>query len=353
MRLTKSLGAVGRFLVLLRENTFSDRSHFIWRKATIHMVLKGCPQPGNSVVFGGLILDEKLKSVSVTTSANLKSASLKISKNIGIDVPQENGNHSLSTNIALHSSVAFDLETVNTISTSPKTSVTSTLPTVSIPSALSAVDTELSLSFPTQSNAAPMPVISHAEVPNCSYVGIPYDKSLGQWVPQDKKDEMILELSPRVREVQNQLQEWTEWANQKVMQVARRLSKDKAEIKTLRQEKEEVERLKKEKLTLEENTMKKLSEMENALSKAGGQVGQVLKLEVENAALRQEMEAAKLRAAESAASCHEASKREKKTLVKFQSWEKQKTLLFQEELVAEKQKVTQLLQEHKQAAAGT
>ncbi|GFZ14066.1 RING/U-box superfamily protein [Actinidia rufa] len=227
---------------------------------------KGSSRAGKLSSFGSLILDEKLKSVSVTTSANLKSASLKISKNI-------------------------------------------------------AVDTELSLSLPTQSNAAPMPVISHAEVPNCSYVGIPYDKSLGQWVPQDKKDEMILKLVPRVRELQNQLQEWTEWANQKVMQVARRLSKDKAEIKTLRQEKEEVDQA-------------------NA---------SVLKLEVENAALRQEMEATKLRAAESAASCHEASKREKKTLVKFQSWEKQKTLLFQKELVAEKRKVTQLLQEQKQA----
>ena len=185
-----------------------------------------------------------------------------------------------------------------------------------------------------------------------SYVGIPYDKYLGQWVLRDQKDEMILKLAPRVRELQIQLQEWTEWANQKVMQAARRLSKDKAEIKTLRQEKEEVERLKKEKLTLEENTMKKLSEMENALSKTGGQVDRanasVRKLEVENAALRQEMEAAKLRAAESAASYHEASKREKKTLVKFQSWEKQKTL-FQEELVAEKRKLAQLLQEQEQA----
>ncbi|KAK9933602.1 hypothetical protein M0R45_020792 [Rubus argutus] len=50
------------------------------------------------------------------------------------------------------------------------------------------------------------------------------------------------------------------------------------------------------------------------------------------------MEAAKLRAAESAASCQEVSKREKKTLMKFQSWEKQKTL-FNEELVTEKRKL--------------
>ncbi|KAH0992401.1 hypothetical protein GBA52_003884 [Prunus armeniaca] len=42
------------------------------------------------------------------------------------------------------------------------------------------------------------------------------------------------------------------------------------------------------------------------------------------------MEAAKVRAAESAASCQEVSKREKKTLMKIQSWEKQKVLLNEE-----------------------
>jgi chromosome segregation ATPase len=98
--------------------------------------------------------------------------------------------------------------------------------------------------------------------------------------------------------------------------------------------------------------MKKLSEMENALCKASGQVERansaVQRLQVENAGLRKEMEAAKLRAAESAASCQEVSKREKKTLMKFQSWEKQKSF-FQEELMTEIRKVTQLLQELEQA----
>lgn len=92
--------------------------------------------------------------------------------------------------------------------------------------------------------------------------------------------------------------------------------------------------------------------MENALGKASGQVeranGTVRRLEAENAKLRLEMEVAKLHAAESAAGCQEASKKEKKTLMKFQSWEKQKAL-FQEELVAEKRKLAQLLLEQEQA----
>nr|POE53819.1 putative e3 ubiquitin-protein ligase [Quercus suber] len=345
----------------------TTKREYILRQKSLHVEKhyrtygsKGSSRGGKLSAFGGLILDKKLKSVSESAAVNLKSASLKINKPVVVDMPQVNGNHSLSVNSGLPSSAASNLESINTISALSKTNTSTTvaavnsppaLPAPSTPPSLSAADTELSLSLPTKSNSALVPSSCNAEPSNCSFAGIPYDKSLGQWVPRDKKDELILKLVPRVRDLQNQLQEWTEWANQKVMQAARRLSKEKAELKTLRQEKEEVERLKKEKQTLEENTMKKLSEMENALCKASGQVERansaVRRLEVENAQLRQEMEAAKLRAAESAASCEEVSKREKKTLMKFQSWEKQKTL-FQEELSTEKRKVTQLLQELEQ-----
>ncbi|CAN1284095.1 Putative E3 ubiquitin-protein ligase RF298 [Linum perenne] len=230
----------------------------------------------------------------------------------------------------------------------PPAKASPALPPVSAAPALSMADTELSLSLPTKSNPSLVPASSVSQATVYSFAGMPSDKPMMPWFPRDKKDEMIVKLLPRVRKLKNQLQEWTEWANQKVMQAARRLGKDKAELKLLRQEKEEVERLKKEKLSLEENTMKKLTEMENALAKAGGQVERanaaVRRLEVENAALRKETEAAKLRADESAASCEEVSKREKNTLMKVQSWEKQKGLL-QEELVIEKRKASQLLQD--------
>ena len=313
---------------------------------------KGSSRAAKLSGLGSYMLDKKLKSVSDSTGVNLKNASLKISKAMGVDLPQDNGNHNLSPNSGVSSHGAFNLETVNTICSIPKTNIPSTLPPVNTPPTVSGADTELSLSLTTKSNSAPMPLSCNAETSHSSYSGIPYDKSLGQWVPQDKKDEMILKLVPRVRELQNQLQEWTEWANQKVMQAARRLSKDKAELKTLRQEKEEVERLNKEKQTLEENTKKKLSEMESALRKASEQVERanaaVRRLEVENSSLRQEMEAAKLEAAESDASCQEVAKREKKTLMKFQAWEKQKTF-FHEELAAEKRRLAQLRQELEQA----
>ncbi|KAF5736899.1 putative E3 ubiquitin-protein ligase [Tripterygium wilfordii] len=349
-------------------HSVSSKREYILRQKSLHLEKsyrtygsKGSSRAGKLSGLGGLILDKKLKSVSESTAVHIKNASLKISKAMGVDVPQDSQkSQGLPNNPGSSSPRSFNSETGDAISALPKTIVPATLPPVnaaalpalSSPPALSTADTELSLSLPAKSNSAPIPVNCNPGIPNSFYAGMPYDKSVGQWVPRDKKDEMILKLALRVRELQNQLQEWTEWANEKVMQAARRLSKDKAELKTLRQEKEEVERLKKEKQSLEENTMKKLAEMENALFKASGQVEKantaVRRLEVENAGLRQEMEAAKLSAAKSAASCQEVSKREKKTLMNCQSWEKQKTL-FQEELVTEKRKVAQLLQELEQA----
>ncbi|KAK6930072.1 hypothetical protein RJ641_004166 [Dillenia turbinata] len=335
----KLSGCSRREYILRQKSLHVDKSYRIYGS-------KGVSRSAKTGGFGSLILDKKLKAVSDSGGISLKNASFKVSKPLGVDIPSDNANHNHVPKGGLPSSGVFSPENVTPLS---KTSVTLALPAVNNPPTLSTADTVLSLSLPLKNSSSPMPLSVNCNTETaCSHVGIPYDKCLGQWIPQDKKDEMILKLVPRVRELQNQLQEWTEWANQKVMQAARRLTKDKGELKTLRQEKEEVERLKKEKQTLEENTMKKLSEMENALCKASGQVERanaaVRRLEVENAALRQDMEAAKLRAAESAASCQEVSKREKKTLVKFQSWEKQKGLI-QEELAIEKRKVAQLLQE--------
>ncbi|KAL8515446.1 hypothetical protein ACS0TY_014224 [Phlomoides rotata] len=314
---------------------------------------KGTSRTGKLSSFSGLVLDKKLKGVADSVGVNAKNAPFKINKAVGFDVPPENVNN-LSTTTAFTSAPTFGLETADQSSLLPKSSISSALPVVPVNTSpsLPVADTELSLSFPAKNIPNPIPISYNTDAANCSYLGSSNDKPLGQWAPQDRKEEMIMKLVPRVREMQNQLQEWTEWANQKVMQAARRLGKDKAELKTLRQEKDEVERLKKEKQTLEENTMKKLSEMENALYKASGQVeranGAVRRLEVENSVLRREMEAAKLHATESAASCQEVSKREKKTLMKFQSWEKQKTI-FQEELSAEKSKFAQMQQKLHQA----
>ncbi|CAN4112828.1 unnamed protein product [Withania somnifera] len=300
--------------------------------------------------FSGLVLDNKLKSMADSTGMNRKNTSLKVNK-ISVAGSQNNIHHSISTNNGFSPTSVFGSDNGNGPVPLPNANIPSSSPQVNTSPALPAAGTELSLSFPP-SNMTPMPLSYNAGGGVCAFNMSPNEKIFAQWVPQDKKDQMILKLVPRVRELQSQLQEWTEWANQKVMQAARRLSKDKAELKTLRQEKEEVERLKKEKQSLEENTMKKLAEMENALFKASGQVeranASVCRLEIENAVLRREMEAAKLRAAELAVSCQEVSKREKKTLMKFHSWEKQKAIL-QDELLAERKKLVELQQQLEQA----
>ncbi len=49
-----------------------------------------------------------------------------------------------------------------------------------------------------------------------------------------ENEETILSLKIRVKELETKLQDRTEWAQQKVMQAARRLRKDLAELKALR-----------------------------------------------------------------------------------------------------------------------
>lgn len=180
------------------------------------------------------------------------------------------------------------------------------------------------------------------------------DKILG-WTRVDgeqRKTEMLLQLVDRIKYLESQLQEWSEWAQQKVMQAARRLRKDSVELKALRLERDEYARLKKEKQTLEESTMKKLSEMENALRKALSQVERANTtargLKQQNAEARAEMEAAKLTAAEYVSVCQEVAKRENKSVKKAQAWEKQKMKL-QDELAEEKRKLASLLKQLSQA----
>ncbi|KAM7277796.1 hypothetical protein ACFE04_004930 [Oxalis oulophora] len=287
-------------------------------------------------VKGGFLLEKKLKPV--TDSTALKHASAGLSKAMGLDIPQKKGSHKLSNN--------------------PEASSLPNKPSILPPVGTADTEPSLSLKLPTDCNAESSNS-SQSRIPDDKplSVWVPGDKKddnkpLNMWVPRDEKDEVILKLVPRMRELQNQLQEWTEWVNKKVMQAARRLGKDKAELKALRQEKEEVEQLKKEKQSLEENTVKKLSDMVNALRKASVQVERanaaVRRLDVENKALRYNMEAAKVRAADSAENFQEVMNREKNTLMEVQSWEKQK-ILCEEELATEKGRVAKLLQELEQA----
>ncbi|XP_061361443.1 MND1-interacting protein 1 [Gastrolobium bilobum] len=161
-------------------------------------------------------------------------------------------------------------------------------------------------------------------------------------VAEDQKDEVIVNLFHQIKDLEKQVKERKDWAHQKAMQAARKLSSDLTELKMLRMEREETQKLKKGKQALEDTTMKRLSEMENALRKASGQVDRanaaVRRLETENAEIKAEMEASKLSASESVTACLEVAKREKKCLKKLLAWEKQKAKL-QQEISDEKEKI--------------
>ncbi|OIV94663.1 hypothetical protein TanjilG_25887 [Lupinus angustifolius] len=168
------------------------------------------------------------------------------------------------------------------------------------------------------------------------------------FVAEDKKGEVIVNLFRQIKDLEKQVKDRKEWAHQKAMQAARKLSGDLTELKILRMEREETQRLKKGKQTLEGTTMKRLSEMENNLKKASGQVdhanASVRKLEIENAEIKAEMEASKLSASESVMACLQIAKREKNYLKKLLACEKQKAKL-QQEISDGKQKILEIQEE--------
>jgi hypothetical protein len=175
-----------------------------------------------------------------------------------------------------------------------------------------------------------------------------------KYVAGDQKDEMILSLIHQMKDLERQVKDRKEWAHQKAMQAARKLSADLTELKMLRMEREEIQQLKLGKPSNEDPTMKRLSEMEIALRKASGQVDRanaaVRRLENENAEIKADLEASKLSASESVRTCLEIAKREKKCLKRLLVWEKQKGKL-QEEIANEKRKILELGQQKRQVEA--
>ncbi|KAL1354501.1 hypothetical protein HN51_068305 [Arachis hypogaea] len=167
---------------------------------------------------------------------------------------------------------------------------------------------------------------------------------------EDQKDEVLLALFNQVKDLEKELKVRKDWAHERAVQAATKLSNDMAELKMLRMEsqREEAQKLKKGKQALDDATMKKLLEMEEALRKTSGEVDQanstVKKLETENAEIRAELEASKLSASESVKNCTQVEKREKKCLKRLLAWEKQIAKL-QQEISDEKQKIVEIEKE--------
>ncbi|KAG4386436.1 hypothetical protein GLYMA_11G042600v4 [Glycine max] len=172
-----------------------------------------------------------------------------------------------------------------------------------------------------------------------------------EFVPEDDKEEVIVTLVNQIKDLEKQVKERKDWAHEKAIQAAKKLSSDLIELKKFKMEREENKKLPKETGAAEEldnPTMMRLSEMENALRKTSGQMDQataaVRKLEAEKAEIKAELEASKLSASESVTSCLQVAKREKKCLKKLLTWEKQKVKIHQD-ISDEKQKILEIQEE--------
>lgn len=152
--------------------------------------------------------------------------------------------------------------------------------------------------------------------------------------PLNPKNEIVTSLVNNIKEMKKQVKEREEWAQEKVVQAAKKLSDDLSELGRLRLEREPEKKLVKGQADLEEETMTRLMELEDALRKAGCQAdlakAAIKKLEVENAVIRAEVEAFKLRASESNKMCLEVVRREKKYLKKILALEKQNKKYLEE-----------------------
>ncbi|CAM8924380.1 unnamed protein product [Rhodiola kirilowii] len=307
----------------------------------LHHVDKGCRTHGYSKSFFkqgkffGLTTDKKTRS---SGEFNPKNASMKISKAVAVKYLEGSTKRNCTT-------VKGNANPTSALCSS---CVASSLPVTSSTSNSTISEATCSDSSYIKKEASQTSCVCPADITNCNHEGVIED-SKGQSTNPDYKAEMIFLLISRSYKLKDQLEQWTEWANSRVLQATRKLTRHKDELNVLRHEKKNPERLKQ---SIEENTKKKLAEIENALSKANGQVEYanctLRELEVKNSALKREMEVAKLQSVESAANCQEISERERKALSSVKSWEKQKNSL-QEELNSEKQKYAHTHKEFLQA----
>ncbi|XP_055811847.1 putative E3 ubiquitin-protein ligase RF4 isoform X2 [Solanum dulcamara] len=149
-----------------------------------------------------------------------------------------------------------------------------------------------------------------------------------------------------------ELQGWSDWANEKVMQATRRLSKDQPELKILRQVKEDAEKVRQEMQMLEENTMEKIVEMEQELVNSNSMIettnSRLNTLERDNVELKKERHALMLSTGEYAMDVNNALAKEQEAVKKCQAADVEKRS-FEEDLSTIKQEKAALHQQQEKA----
>ncbi|PIM98722.1 putative E3 ubiquitin ligase [Handroanthus impetiginosus] len=160
----------------------------------------------------------------------------------------------------------------------------------------------------------------------------------------DSRTELILELVEEVRDLEEVVKEEKEWAERKVRDSARKLSKDLLELRMLRME-AKMEISKDETMMIESSCTSKLVDTEKSLQEATHEASLVIeaveRLETTNAQIRADIEALKLNASESERQLKEVLKRERRCMKKLADNEKQ-TSILRSQCEEEKQRVRQL-----------
>ncbi|GER32975.1 RING/U-box superfamily protein [Striga asiatica] len=165
--------------------------------------------------------------------------------------------------------------------------------------------------------------------PTDYYAQIRFDEILQEYVAKDEKDQLLFITVPLKAELQKELKGWYDWANEKVMQAARKLGKEKAELKTLRQEKKDVENSKKQKQTVVNHAAEMDHRLANAINQIQMASFSVKQLEAENDVLRRGMEAARMEARGSEVKLDEAVAKEQEIMKRLQAWEVEKDFMIE------------------------
>ncbi|KAI3467826.1 hypothetical protein Pfo_024489 [Paulownia fortunei] len=181
-----------------------------------------------------------------------------------------------------------------------------------------------------------------------SLTGCSYEACLKKWLesnPDDPKIAVIVDLVKNMRNLQEKVNEHKDWAQQKVIDSAKKLSKDLLELKILRMEKVDLEQMKSENLHAEKSCRLKLMEAEQSLRNVHCEVSfiteTVRQLEINNAQVRADVEAIKLNASESEGNLDEVLKRERRCMKKLANIGKD-TSNFRAQCDEEKQRLLQL-----------
>ncbi|KAJ1288307.1 hypothetical protein BS78_02G079300 [Paspalum vaginatum] len=164
------------------------------------------------------------------------------------------------------------------------------------------------------------------------------------WVPNDRKEELALQLVQRLGELKLEVKVWTDWANERVLQSTSRLVNERAALLSLKRDK-----------AVEDPGVfnrKKLEETQRAIDSTSDELDHVnflvQELTDKVSVCRSEKKAVQLQIEQSDARLANILSKQNESMNRLKSMETEKILL-QDELAAETSKLSKLLESLEQA----